>query len=233
MPDPRTLLIDIEGTTSSISFVHDVLFPYARTHLPAFLRSHRQDPAVASQLDAVARDSGADREDLERLIGVLLEWIAEDRKATPLKTLQGMIWREGYHNGDFRAHFYPDAVTALRGWHAAGLSLNIYSSGSVEAQQLFFGHSEAGDLRPLISNWFDTTIGHKREAESYRRICETLASAPATVLFLSDVPEELDAAARAGLATTWVVRENEGRFDLAEARLGSHPVVASLMELLP
>lgn len=229
----RALLIDIEGTTSAISFVHDVLFPYAARELPAFVRAHSDEADVQACLQAVASDGGKDPGDHEALIATLLDWIREDRKATPLKTLQGMIWRQGYATGAFRAHFYPDALTALRAWHAAGVQLNIYSSGSVEAQQLFFGHSEAGDLRPLIHGWFDTTSGPKRETASYVHICRRLALAPAQLLFLSDVPEELDAAAAAGLATTWVVREVEGRYRLDEARQGPHPVVATLNEVVP
>lgn len=199
------ILTDIEGTTSSISFVKDVLFPYARRALPGFVAAHRDDPEVRRWLDVVATEHGAICDD-KVIVETLQGWIDADRKHTALKALQGMIWSAGYQDADFTAHIYPDAADALRRWHADGETLAVYSSGSVPAQKLFFGHSDAGDLTGLVSNWFDTEVGGKREAESYARIADALDAAPAEILFLSDVVEELDAARDAGLRTVLVDR---------------------------
>ncbi|TCZ88100.1 acireductone synthase [Lysobacter sp. N42] len=204
----RAILTDIEGTTSSISFVKDVLFPYARRALPGFVREHGHEPEVRRWLDVVATENGAVCSD-DTIVEILQGWIDEDRKHTALKALQGMIWRAGYRNADFTAHIYPDAAAQLREWHDAGIPLYVYSSGSVPAQKLFFGHSDAGDLTPLVSNWFDTEIGGKREAASYARIAEALAVAPGDVLFLSDVVEELDAAREAGMQTVLLDRRED------------------------
>ena len=204
----RAILTDIEGTTSSISFVKDVLFPYARRALPAFVREHGQEPEVRRWLDAVATEEGAVCSD-DTLVEVLQGWIDQDRKHTALKALQGMIWNAGYRQADFTAHLYPDAAEALREWHDAGLPLYVYSSGSVPAQKLFFGHSDAGDLTGIFSNWFDTEIGGKREAASYARIADAIGHAPGDILFLSDVVEELDAACEAGMQTVLVDRRND------------------------
>jgi enolase-phosphatase E1 len=202
----RAILTDIEGTTSSISFVKDVLFPYARRALPAFLKARARDPEVGRWVDAVAMETGTSG---GAIVTVLQGWIDEDRKHTALKALQGMIWKAGYENADFHAHVYPDAVERLRAWQAQGLPLYVYSSGSVGAQKLFFAHSEAGDLLPLFSGHFDTEIGGKREAASYTRIAESLGLPPAEILFLSDVVEELDAAREAGMATALIDRPQD------------------------
>jgi enolase-phosphatase E1 len=143
------------------------------------------------------------------IVETLQGWIDADRKHTALKALQGMIWSAGYHDADFTAHIYPDAAQALPRWHAAGETLAVYSSGSVPAQKLFFGHSDAGDLTGLVSAWFDTEVGGKREADSYARIADALDAAPAEILFLSDVVEELDAAREAGLRTVLVDRRED------------------------
>lgn len=199
------ILTDIEGTTSSISFVKDVLFPYARRALPGFVAAHRDAPEVRRWLDAVATEHGAMCDDA-MIVETLQGWIDADRKHTALKALQGMIWSAGYRDADFTAHIYPDVPDALRRWHAAGETLAVYSSGSVPAQKLFFGHSDAGDLTGLFSSWFDTEVGGKREADSYARIADALDAAPAEVLFLSDVVGELDAAREAGMRTVLVDR---------------------------
>lgn len=202
------ILTDIEGTTSSISFVKDVLFPYARRELPRFASEHGHEPDVRHWLDVVALEHGGICSD-----GVIVEtlqgWIDQDRKHTALKALQGMLWREGYERGDYQAHVYPDAAEALRRWHEAGHALAVYSSGSVAAQKLLFHHSEAGDLQPLFSAWFDTEVGHKRSADSYRLIADSLNHRPEDIVFLSDVVEELDAAREAGLRTVMLDRRED------------------------
>jgi enolase-phosphatase E1 len=201
----KAILTDIEGTTSSISFVKDVLFPYARKALPRFVAEHGGEPEVRRWLDQVATENGGLCDD-RMIVEVLQGWIDEDRKHTALKALQGMIWQAGYGIGDYAAHFYEDAAEKLRAWHAAGHPLYVYSSGSVPAQKLFFGYSAAGDLTPLVSGYFDTEIGGKREARSYARIAEAIARAPADIVFLSDVVQELDAARDAGLQTVLIDR---------------------------
>lgn len=221
---PKAILTDIEGTTSSISFVKDVLFPYARRALPGFVATRGRDPAVRKWLDAVATENGGMCDD-RMVVEVLQGWIDEDRKHTALKALQGMVWADGYRSADFSAHIYPDATPALRQWHAAGLPLYVYSSGSVPAQRLFFGHSDAGDLTPLFSGWFDTEVGGKREAGSYRRIAESIHLPPEEILFLSDIVEELDAAREAGLQTVLVDRiEDYPTPRLGEDTHGHHRV---------
>lgn len=200
-----TILTDIEGTTSSISFVKDVLFPYSRSALPAFVATHAKNPEVRRWLDQVAVEFGGVCSD-EMLVEILQGWIDSDRKHTALKALQGMIWRDGYSAARYAAHVYPDAVAQLHAWHAAGHRLVVYSSGSVAAQKLFFAHSGAGDLTGLFSDHFDTETGGKRDADSYRRIATALDAPPARILFLSDVVEELDAARDAGFRTMLVDR---------------------------
>ncbi len=202
---PTVILTDIEGTTSSISFVKDVLFPYARRELPRFVRAHAGDPEVRRWLDQVALENGGLCQDA-MIVETLQGWIDQDRKHTALKALQGLVWEAGYRDADFTAPVYPDAVEALRRWHAQGHTLAVYSSGSVPAQKLLFAHTDAGDLTGLFSGWFDTAVGGKREAASYAAIVEALGVAPADVLFLSDVVAELDAAREAGLRTALVDR---------------------------
>jgi enolase-phosphatase E1 len=204
----RAVLTDIEGTTSSLSFVKDVLFPYARAHLAAFVREHAQAPRVALQLDEVRREAGDPGLSMEAVIDHLIAWIDQDRKITPLKVLQGMIWENGYRNGDFQGHIYPDAEQVLRDWQARGLALYVYSSGSVQAQKLLFAHTAFGDLTPLFDGYFDTTVGGKLDTGSYRAIAAAIGVAPADILFLSDVKAELDAAAAAGCRTAWLVRDD-------------------------
>ncbi|WP_371368538.1 acireductone synthase [Pseudomonas sp. QL9] len=221
----KTILTDIEGTTSAVSFVFDVLFPYAAAHLPDFVREHAGEAAVAAQLDAVRAESGEAGADVERCIAILLQWIAEDRKATPLKALQGQVWEQGYRAGQLKGHVYPDAVEALQRWKAEGYELYVYSSGSIQAQKLIFGCSEAGDLTPLFSGYFDTTSGPKREAASYARIVQAIGVPAEQVLFLSDVVQELDAAQQAGLQTIGLAREG--------GELEGHETVASFAVIDP
>ncbi|HAI58319.1 MAG TPA: acireductone synthase [Xanthomonadaceae bacterium] len=218
---PATVILtDIEGTTSSIAFVRDVLFPYARAALPGFVEARRHEPEIRRWLDAVALETGehhhaeADARD-EAAVQQLLAWIDEDRKHTALKAIQGQLWKEGYALGEYRAHVYPDAAEAMKRWKDAGHALYVYSSGSVPAQKLFFGHSDAGDLTGLFSGYFDTGIGGKREAASYRHIAADIGVAPSHIVFLSDVVEELDAAREAGLRTVLLDR----RSDYPQARI--------------
>lgn len=218
MQNVKLILTDIEGTTSSISFVKDVLFPYAADHLPAFVKENINDEKVQTALQQTAELAAEDGEvinadDTDALIAKLLQWISEDRKATPLKTLQGLIWKTGYENGDYQAHMYPDATEYLKKWHDSGLPLYVYSSGSVKAQELFFGYSQDGNLLPLFNGHFDTLMGGKRETQSYLNILAELQKTHAglnaeDVLFLSDIKEELDAAKEAGMQTVWLVRED-------------------------
>ena len=207
MTAPRIILTDIEGTTSSISFVKNVLFPYARAALPGFVASRGSEPDIRRWLDVVAAETGA--ADDAAIVAQLQAWIDADRKHTALKAMQGVIWRDGYRNGDYTAHLYPEVADVLRGWHAAGIPLYVYSSGSVAAQKLFFGYSDAGDLNALFAGNFDTEIGGKREAGSYRRIVDAIGIDAGDILFLSDVVEELDAARQAGLRTVLLDRRDD------------------------
>jgi enolase-phosphatase E1 len=205
------ILSDIEGTTTAIAFVHRSLFPYAASALEGFLAQHRDQPQVAAILAEVPGDA----------LTTLRGWMAADAKVTPLKALQGLIWAQGYAAGALRGHLWPDVAPQLRAWHARGLHLAIYSSGSEQAQRLLFRHSEAGDLEPLFEGFFDTRMGAKREAQSYTRIAKAWGAAPSAILFLSDVAEELDAAQAAGLATCQLVRAEDGT-----RPSGRHPEVA-------
>lgn len=205
----QAILTDIEGTTSSIAFVHETLFPYARRRMADFLQAHADEPAVREQIDAVSAQAGGGL-CLEMVVQTLQDWIDADKKATPLKTLQGMIWREGYASGELQGHVYPDAEAALRTWHARGLKLYVYSSGSVEAQKLIFGHTEYGDLTGLFSGYYDTRVGHKRESAAYEAIAADIGMPASEMLFLSDVAAELDAAAAAGMQTCQLIRPGEG-----------------------
>lgn len=220
----KAVLTDIEGTTSSISFVHDVLFPYAARRLPAFLREHANDEEVAALLADVRGEAGEPQADAGRLAQILLQWIAEDRKLTPLKALQGLVWEHGYRNGELTGHVYADTAAAFRRWRESGAAIYIYSSGSVKAQQLLFAHSEAGDLTPLIAGYFDTTVGHKQETGSYRAIAGRIGVPAEAILFLSDVTGELDAAAAAGMRTLQLARDEP-------VRAGKHPLARDFTEV--
>lgn len=202
----RAVLTDIEGTTSSIAFVKDVLFPYAREHIAGFVETHGGDPAVRTLLDEACLKAGKQLSDAE-VVQQLITWIDEDRKITSLKALQGMIWKTGYRQGDFTGHIYEDAARKLRDWHAAGLQLYVFSSGSVPAQKLIFGYSDFGDLTSLFSGYFDTRIGSKRDIKAYHAITQAIDLPAGTILFLSDIAEELDAARAAGLHTLQLVRQ--------------------------
>jgi enolase-phosphatase E1 len=201
----RAVLTDIEGTTSSLAFVQDVLFPYARNALPAFIRSHESD--LTNIASDVARIVGKPHLTAPEMTDVLLQWMDEDRKVTPLKTLQGLVWKAGYDSGELQSHVYEDAVTALRKWHADGLQLYVYSSGSIAAQKLLFAQTAYGDLAPLFNGYFDTTTGPKLESHSYEKIAAALHLPAPSVVFLSDHTGETQAAAAAGMQTIVLARE--------------------------
>lgn len=221
MLPPAAVLLDIEGTTSRIAFVRDVLFPFARARLPAMLAARADDPEVAAELAEVDRLApGQDR------LAALLGWMDADAKVTPLKALQGVLWREGYASGELKGDLYPDVAPCLRRWAAGGVRLCVYSSGSVEAQRLIFGHSVAGDLTGMFAGFFDTRVGPKREAGSYRAIAEGLNVPAAEILFLSDVEAELDAADAAGLRACQLVRAEDGT-----AVSARHPHAADFPEV--
>ncbi len=206
----QAIVTDIEGTTTSLSFVKDVLFPYSRERIENFVRCHAGDLVVASLLEevkAALEEKTGKTPHLEEVIAQLHMWIDADAKITALKSLQGLLWKEGYQCGDFISHIYPDVEHRLRAWHAAGVKLYVFSSGSVQAQKLLFTYTASGDLTPLFAGYFDTRIGAKQAVDSYHRIAESIRVAPEEILFLSDVKEELDAAIAAGMKTRWLVRE--------------------------
>lgn len=219
----RAVVTDIEGTTSDIAFVHEVLFPYAARALPDFVRAHAAQPDVAAALEDARGVMGAPDADLELVITQLLEWLARDQKVTPLKDLQGLVWREGYRSGDFTGHVYLDAAAALARWQARGLALYVYSSGSVAAQKLLFGHSDHGDLTGLFTGYFDTRTGGKRERASYAAIAAEIGLPAAQILFLSDVVGELDAAAAAGLQTCLLARGGAAEQPSGAANVVTNP----------
>ncbi len=222
----RGILLDIEGTTSSISFVHDVMFPYVLQRLDGFVQQQwdRADVQAACQqlaadaghtsLDqwcstqAAGQSGGDTRQRAQRLvIEEVRSLMSSDIKATGLKALQGLIWHDGFHSGELQAHVYADVLPAIRAWRAAGIDVRIYSSGSIAAQKLFFGHIDGhGDCLTLFSGHYDTTIGGKKERESYVRIAADWGLNPAQILFISDIAAELQAAADAGLQTRASVR---------------------------
>lgn len=213
----RHILLDIEGTTCPVSFVSDVLFPYALAALPDYLGNHQDNPRL-QELQQTLLDCWRAEQDPEAvelrhralsqsqsagepaMLLPFLQWLnRRDIKLTPWKELQGLIWREGYALGELKATLFPEVAACLRRWHQQGQVLSVYSSGSVAAQQLLYGHSDDGDLTPLFSHWFDTHIGLKEEAQSYRRILKKLGSDGDAVLFISDSLTELQAASAAGI----------------------------------
>lgn len=205
----KALLTDIEGTITRISFVKDVLFPYAAKQLPEFVKTQQTQSAVAEQITAVKAIIEQPDANIDVVINTLLAWIRDDKKITPLKQLQGMIWQTGYENGDFTGHLYPDAYQLLVAQQQAGQQLYVYSSGSVKAQHLIFNYSDFGDIRSLFTDYFDTNVGAKQEVIAYENIIAQLPFAANEVLFLSDVAAELDAAKGAGLKTLHLIRDGQ------------------------
>jgi enolase-phosphatase E1 len=205
----KYILMDVEGTTTSISFVHDILFPYSERRISSYVAAHKSEENVkiilAETKKTIAEEKQIQIND-EQSIEQLIEWIKIDRKHPALKKLQGLIWSKGYRSGELKGHIYEDVPEMLEKWKKAGLVMGIYSSGSVEAQRDLFGYSIYGDLNLFISKNFDITIGHKRDQDSYRNISQKLSLDPKEILFLSDISEELDAAKKIGFQTIQLVR---------------------------
>ncbi len=241
----KAILLDIEGTTTPIRFVYDVLFPYARTHLGQHIEQHAGSPEYerlfdalreehASDVEAATAGTGfkpvpADAPRASRLASVAMycSWLMDrDRKSTPLKALQGKIWEEGYTSGELVGEVFPDVPAAFARWHVRRLPVGIFSSGSVLAQQLLFRYSSAGDLSGFVDWYFDTTIGAKTESESYRRIAESIGLGTDRVLFVSDATRELDAAGTAGMHTRHAVRPGN-----LPAHEGGFPVIHTFDEI--
>ena len=219
------ILLDIEGTTSSVSFVYDVMFPFVRRELNGYLAQHWGSPALAQAAERIAADAGHSS---------LEAWVSEDAtgvdaptlvrqevtrlmdsdvKATGLKELQGLIWKSGFASGELQAHVYEDVPDALAAWQAAKLDIRIYSSGSIAAQKLFFGHTVAGNLLDRFSGHYDTTTGGKKDTASYQEIASAFRTEPSALLFLSDVVAELDAAQAAGFQTALAIRPGNAPVD--------------------
>ena len=224
---PKWVLIDIEGTTTKISFVKEVLFPYARQRMRQFIIDEQGSEQVRLACQSTARDAGISEgvSDYFDQVATKLElWIDEDKKHSALKELQGILWRSGYENGDYLAHVYADVAPSLEAWKKLGIKIAIYSSGSVLAQKLLFGHSVEGDLNPYFSKYFDTQVGPKKESSSYQKICTSLEADGSDVIFLSDVTGELDAAASSGMTAIHILRPGTDN-------VGYAPSVASFSEL--
>jgi enolase-phosphatase E1 len=213
----QAVLLDIEGTTTPVHFVYEVLFPYAQRELQQYLEQHWNDPDVQQDLDdMVAHFAELDRDErgrpdvpprdqsnLEAFRSAVIQHIqwqmSEDQKNPPLKALQGRIWRAGYDQGELKAPVYEDVVEALKAWNERRIAVYIYSSGSVEAQKLLFGFSDKGDLREYLSGYFDTHTGPKKQAESYATISAEIGLPVDKVLFVTDNLDEALAADRAGM----------------------------------
>lgn len=205
----RLILTDIEGTTTSVSFVFDVLFPYFRNNIH-LLKDRIQEPEIAAILQQIKELVFSETQtnlDDRGAIAQLHQWSVEDRKVAPLKAIQGILWEEGYKKGDFQGHIYPDVPPNLEKWRSQNIQLGVYSSGSEYAQKLLFGYSQFGDLTPYFDWYFDLKIGQKRDPESYRNIAKNTGISPAEILFLSDIEAELDAAKAAGFQVIQLVRD--------------------------
>jgi enolase-phosphatase E1 len=224
----QVIVTDIEGTTTSLAFVKEVLFPYARRRLAAVVRAEQATPFMAALLNKVATCAGLPLADVEAAIDTLHLWSDTDQKIAPLKTLQGYLWQQGYHQGDFKGHVYQDAYEALCHWHQQGYTLAVYSSGSVQAQRLLFSHSTFGDLSPLFQAYFDTALGPKVQPSSYTALAQALGKPPANVLFVSDHGDELAAAQTAGLAILGVNRDEHTHLKPKAHFPTGCPVVATL-----
>ena len=224
MTEPvRAVLTDLEGTAVPMSFVTGTLAAFARERLGSYIAQHAEDADVEDALYEAGRLFGGFTLKLEEAEALFLRWMKQDRKATPLKIIQGLIWQEGYELGQIKSEIYPDVAGSLKGWSAMGLRLFVYSSNSELAQRLVLSHTPAGDLTPLFEGFFDTSTGQKIEPASYEAICKKLDLPAASVLVLCDNEEELDTAKSVGLATTRIVREGTAK--------GRHPVVPDFPSL--
>ncbi len=229
----KAILLDIEGTTTPIDFVHKTLFPYAANNIDNYVGENFA--AVSDEIAALKAEHSSDTAYEEKFdeaspesVAAYLKFLIDvDRKSTPLKTIQGKIWQRGYENGELKGEVFADVPPAFERWQTAGKKIAIYSSGSVLAQKLIFGYSDRGDLTSLISEYFDTTTGAKRDTESYKKIAEALKLAPADILFISDIPAELDAARGAGLTTALTLRK--GNAELTEEP--THRIIQSFDEI--
>lgn len=206
MTGVRGILLDIEGTTSALDYVHQTLFPYARAEVEGFLQRRGERADVVAACAQIARDAGAGTLTRAEVLAEVYRLMDGDVKATGLKELQGLIWAEGYAAGRLQSHVYPDVPPALERWTGQGIDVRIYSSGSITAQKVFFAHTEAGDLNRYLRGNYDTTTGPKRAAGSYTKIAADYGLSAAEILFLSDVVAELDAARTAGMQTGLVLR---------------------------
>jgi enolase-phosphatase E1 len=224
----RGVLVDVEGTTSAVAYVYDVMFPFARKGIAGYIAQHWDDASFANVRQQFATDAGRELATPDELTAEALRLMDGDVKATGLKTLQGLVWEAGFRSGELRAHVFADVPPALAVWRDAGLDVRVYSSGSIHAQQLFFGHTEAGDLLPYFSGHYDTTTGPKREAASYTAIANDWGLAPSEILFLSDITEELYAARAAGMQTALVVRPGNAQATPAEP---PHSVIESFEQI--
>lgn len=223
------VILDIEGTTSSTWFVHRTLYPYSRERFAEYLAAHRSRPDVDAMVQHIRNEVKEPRADDARVVWWLCHWLDGDQKMTGLKAFQGWIWDEGFRKGELTSHFFDDAIPAMRRWKAAGFDLSIFSSGSVNAQRAWFGHTPDGDLLPLFSHHFDTeNTGPKRVADSYHKMTKVLGVPAAQIVFLSDLVAELDAAREAGWCTVGVRREGDQYFD---AGVGTHLAITSFDQL--
>jgi len=224
----RVVLLDIEGTTTPIAFVHERLFGYVRSHLAAYVANHWNDPPVQDAIRQLNDDAALQGRGLisdpETLLGVVHDLMDQDRKSGGLKTLQGLIWEDGYRAGELRGEVWDDVPVAFRRWRNEGREIAIYSSGSELAQRRLFESTGAGDLTPLITAFFDTRVGAKVEAGSYTKIAQALGHPAPAILFVSDVTAELHAARAAGLEVTLSIRP--GNAPQADAHL--FPAVSTL-----
>ncbi|ABL98286.1 acireductone synthase [Shewanella amazonensis] len=220
----RAIVVDTAGTTTDLNFIQQTLFPYSAKVMADFLREHQHNPLVDYCIGDV-RDIALETDaDIDRVAEILVQWIAEDRKVTPLKTLQGLIWKQGYANDEFKGHIYPDFIDAIKTYRAQGLRVYSFSSGSVDAQKLLFSHSDSGDLTELFNGHFDTRTGNKLDKQAYANIVNTISLTPRQILFVSDVVEELKAAEAAGMITCQMVRE-------PSQRTGKYRIIQSFSEL--
>ena len=204
----KCVLMDIEGTTTSVSFVYDVLFPYFLTNVDKLLFNDSDEVIAAFDevKELVKNESGLELLSRQDCINQLVLWCKEDRKVTPLKFLQGVIWEEGYLAGTLVSHVYDDVPHSLKEWYDNKIELAIFSSGSVEAQKLIFKFANQGDLSNYLSAYFDTVTGPKRETNTYKIIADQLQFPASSILFLSDIREELMAADEVGMQTIQLVR---------------------------